>query len=131
MATTPTLASRPATPSTGAATPIAPGWISPVVATAWGSAGERPARIARPAAPRLHDGQRQRLRTVDHREVCRRADGLRELPQDRHGSLPEVPVHAAGDREDGQTHLEGARGVPLQVAPALQGRHETVDHRPR
>lgn len=50
-ATTPTLASKPGTPSTGAATPYAPACNSPLLPTGVASPA-RPARMARPAAPR-------------------------------------------------------------------------------
>ena len=57
----PTLASRPSTPCTGAATPLAPVCSSPEV-TAYGAApGSRPSRIAFPAAP-LRSGWREPTR---------------------------------------------------------------------
>ena len=145
--TIPTDASRPSTPSTGAAMPRAPGWISPTVSTYGVPRGDRPSRIALPGGPllqrvtradavgdvvvgpaRLDDGDGERLAPVGHGEVRGAADLLGQRAQHRARELAQHRLQAAGQRQHAQPDVQPAAAVAARETVLLEGRHQPVDH---
>ena len=145
----PTDASRPSTPSTGAATPCAPAWISPERLDVRRPAGARPAeqdrlaggpllqRVTR-ADPvghvvvgpgRLDHRDRERLAAVGDREVRGAAEVLGQPAQHRRGQLAEHRLEAAGQGQHAEPDVQPAVGVAAGQPVLLEGGHQPVDDR--
>ena len=147
--TMPTEASSPSTPSTGAATPCAPAWISPVVSTYVAAApSARPSRIAFPGGAllqrvtrtdavghvvvgpaRLDDRDRQRLAAVGDGQVGGAPELLGQRAQHRAGQLAQHRLEPPGQREHPQPDVQPAARVAPGEPVLLQRRDEPVDHR--
>ncbi|GAA2918514.1 hypothetical protein GCM10020221_13480 [Streptomyces thioluteus] len=149
--TTPTLPSIPLTPSSGAAAPARPGLqfavgerVAGVVDVArtggeYGAAGRAPVqRVPEPGAVRhvvvrpgrLDDGDGERLRPVDERQVGGGPHVLGQRPQRGQGGLPHERVHLAAEPQHPQAHPGPAADVPPDERVLLQCGEQPVDHGP-
>ncbi len=144
--TTPTLASSPATPRTGAARPRAPASSSPAVATyggpcslaqredrlAGGPAGQRVAGADAVAdvevgPGRLDHRQRERLVAVGDGQVGGAADALGELAEHRDRDVAQHRLHRGREVQHAEPDVQPAVAVAADEGVLLEGADQAVD----
>ena len=73
------------------------------------------------------DSDGEQVRTVHHPEVGRRADGVGESPEDRHGRIAQQWLHLASEGEDGEPEAAAAVGTAPDEPVLLEGDDQSID----